>query len=81
MLNAGAEIIVNAANNYLSPGGGVCGAIFAKAGDSRLEEECKEYGNVETGSVSITNGFNIVSKYMIHAVCPRIYNNRNDWRE
>ena len=56
VLDADADIIVNAANNYLSSGGGVCGAIFAKAGDLELEAECKEYGFVPTGFAAITNG-------------------------
>ena len=81
VLDSGADIIVNAANNYLSSGGGVCGAIFAKAGEFELEEECKEYGFVPTGSAAITNGFNTGAKYIIHAVGPNIYLDRKDWQE
>ena len=73
VLDAGAEIIVNAANNYLSCGGGVCGAIFAKAGDLELEAECKEYGFVPTGSAAITSGLKTGAKYIIHAVGPNFY--------
>ena len=81
VLDAGADIIVNAANNYLSSGGGVCGAIFAKAGDVELEAECKEYGYVPTGSAAITNGLKTGAKYIIHAVGPSINIDKNDWQE
>ena len=81
VLDAGADIIVNAANNYLSSGGGVCGAIFAKAGDLELEAECKEYGFVQTGSAAITNCLKTGAKYIIHAVGPSIYIDRDDWQE
>ena len=81
VLDSNAEIIVNAANNYLSCGGGVCGAIFAKAGDLELEAECKEYGFIPTGSAAITNGLKTGAKYIIHAVGPNIYMDKNDWQE
>ena len=81
VLDAGSEIIVNAANNYLSCGGGVCGAIFAKAGDLELEAECKEYRYVQTGSVAVTNGLKTGAKYIIHAVGPNFYIDKYDWQE
>lgn len=81
VLEVDAEIIVNAANNYLSCGGGVCGAIFAKAGDVELEAECKELGYVPTGSVAVTNGLKTGAKYIVHAVGPSIYNDKEDWQE
>ena len=81
VLDAGSEIIVNAANNYLSCGGGVCGAIFAKAGDLELEKECREYGFVPTGMAAITYGLNTGAKYIIHAVGPSIYIDKEDWQE
>ena len=81
VLDAGADIIVNAANNNLSCGGGVCEAIFARAGDLELEAECKEYGYVPTGSAAITNGLKTGAKYIIHAVGPNIYIDKEDWQE
>lgn len=65
-----ADVIVNAANRNLSPGGGVCGAIFEKAGFDELAEACNEIGGCKTGSAVITSGFNLNAKYIIHAVGP-----------
>ncbi|MBE6510910.1 MAG: macro domain-containing protein [Methanobrevibacter millerae] len=64
------DAIVNAANSQLKEGGGVCGAIFRKAGPEKLQESCDEIGGCETGSAAITPGFNLKAKYVIHAVGP-----------
>lgn len=64
------DAIVNAANKYLQAGGGVCGAIFRAAGIYELQAECNKIGGCETGSAVITNGYNLPSKYVIHAVGP-----------
>ena len=64
------DAIVNAANSRLREGGGVCGAIFRKAGSSELTNACSEIGNCETGDAVITSGFNLLAKYIIHAVGP-----------
>jgi O-acetyl-ADP-ribose deacetylase (regulator of RNase III) len=63
------DVIVNAANKYLAPGGGVAGAIHKKAGP-KLYEECKKYAPIETGDVVITNGYNLPNPYVIHTVGP-----------
>ena len=75
-----ADIIVNAANNHLLPGGGVCEAIFEKAGEDKLFKECKEYGFVATGNVAVTEGYDTGAKIIIHAVGPSKYFNP-DWKE
>ena len=64
------DVIVNAANRNLSHGGGVCGAIFSRAGPHRLAKACSEIGGCETGSAVITQGFDLKAKYIIHAVSP-----------
>ena len=64
------DAIVNAANNRLLEGGGVCGAIFHDAGSVELTKACSEIGDCETGDAVITPGFNLQAKYIIHAVGP-----------
>lgn len=61
---------MNAANNRLLAGGGVCGAIFKKAGSDELAKACIEIGGCETGNAVITPGFNLPARYIIHAVGP-----------
>jgi len=72
ILSTKTDIIVNAANNQLQEGGGVCGVIFNAVGSSQLTKECKRIGYCKTGDAVITKGFN-VAKYIIHAVGPIWY--------
>lgn len=65
------DCVVNAANEGLWAGGGVCGAIFKEAGYEKLEKACQEIGYCRTGSAVITPGFDLKAKYIIHAVGPR----------
>lgn len=64
------DAIVNAANEGLWAGGGVCGAIFRAAGHAELQEACSKIGHCDTGSAVITPGFRLKAKYIIHAVGP-----------
>lgn len=65
-----ADAIVNAANSGLWAGGGVCGAIFRKAGAAELTAACNAIGHCDEGSAVITPGFGCPCKYIIHAVGP-----------
>ncbi len=61
--------IVNAANDRLAPGGGVCGAIHRAAG-RELARECAAIGHCPTGEARITGGYKLPAKHVIHAVGP-----------
>jgi O-acetyl-ADP-ribose deacetylase (regulator of RNase III) len=64
------DAIVNAANTDLAQGGGVCGAIFAVAGASKLQAACDKFAPIKTGEAVITPGFALPAKYVIHAAGP-----------
>ena len=64
------DAIVNAANEHLQAGGGVCGAIFSAAGYDELQAACDVIKHCDTGSAVITSGFDLKAKYIIHAVGP-----------
>ncbi|MBO6047342.1 MAG: macro domain-containing protein, partial [Erysipelotrichaceae bacterium] len=70
IVDAGTDCIVNAANEHLHGGSGVCGAIFKAAGWDQMQEACDKFGYCPTGSEITTPAFNINAKYVIHAVGP-----------
>jgi O-acetyl-ADP-ribose deacetylase (regulator of RNase III) len=63
------EAIVNAANEALAPGGGVCGAIHRAAGPE-LAEACRGLAPCPTGEARLTPGFALKAKWVVHAVGP-----------
>ena len=71
IVNYDCDAIVNSANIWLLGGSGVCGAIFRAAGKIELQAECDKIGGCKTGKAVITSGYNLKSKYIIHAVGPK----------
>ena len=65
-----ADVIVNAANERLAPGGGVCGALFSAAGFERMSAACEGIGFCPTGSAVSTPGFGLPCRWVVHAVGP-----------
>jgi O-acetyl-ADP-ribose deacetylase (regulator of RNase III) len=67
-----ADVVVNAANDGLWAGGGICGVIFAKAGMRELTEACSKYKTpLNDGDAVITPAFGLTNaKAIIHAVGP-----------
>jgi O-acetyl-ADP-ribose deacetylase len=63
------DAIVNAANEQLAPGGGVCGAI-RRAGGDEIFEEAARLGGCPTGDAKATGAGRLPARHVIHAVGP-----------
>lgn len=65
------DAIVNAANSSLAHGGGVAGAIVRKGGQV-IQQESNAIGYVAVGSAAATSAGKLPSRFVIHAVGPRM---------
>ena len=63
------DTIVNAANAWLAPGGGVAGAIHRAAGPG-LAEECRPLAPIRPGQAVITGAHRLPNKHVIHCLGP-----------
>ena len=63
------DVIVNAANENLSGGGGVDGAIHRAAGPELLAA-CRGIGLCPTGEARITPGFRLQARWVVHTPGP-----------
>src|SRR6185295_577802 len=63
------DAVVNAANTGLMPGTGVDGALRAAAGD-QLTRLTDTLAPIEEGAATITPGFNLPSRFIIHTAAP-----------
>jgi O-acetyl-ADP-ribose deacetylase (regulator of RNase III) len=63
------DAVVNAANERLARGAGVCGAIFAAAGPE-LDAACAAIGRCATGDAVVTPGFRLPARFIVHTVGP-----------
>lgn len=65
----GTDAVVNAANRFLAPEGGIDGNIRRRAGYTGTEET-EKIGGCPTGKACITGAGDLDAKYIIHAVGP-----------
>lgn len=69
----GADAVVLPANIGLIEGSGTSRAIYLKAGEEELKNECKKIPSKERyiGNAVPTKAFNLNAKYIIHAIVPK----------
>ena len=66
------DAIVNAANEQLALGGGVCGAIHTAGGPS-IAAECRRIQHCPTGGAVATTAGNLPARFVIDAVGPVLH--------
>lgn len=75
------EVVVNAANEHLSHGGGVAAAL-ARAGGSVVQHESDawvaKHGLVQQGTAAITSAGAMPASHIVHVVGPRYLEGRDN---
>ncbi|KAG8177680.1 hypothetical protein JTE90_021978 [Oedothorax gibbosus] len=63
------DAIVNSTDSMYSGGGGVDRAIHKAAGNA-FDYECKSFGQLNIGQATISGGYNLPAKFVIHTAVP-----------
>ena len=63
------DVVINAANARLGPGGGVAGALHRAAGPG-LARECAPLAPIRPGQAVITGAHDLPNRYVIHCLGP-----------
>jgi O-acetyl-ADP-ribose deacetylase len=63
------DVVVNAANAELMPGGGVAGAIHRAAGPE-LAEACRPLAPIRPGEAVVTDAFGLPNRHVVHCLGP-----------
>lgn len=73
--SSGMDAIVNATNEYMAYGSGICGAVYSAAGINELTNYCKENmpQRMAPEEVRITPGFGLGDMDIIHVLAPKYY--------
>ena len=75
------DVVVNTANEAPIYSSGVDTAIYKAAGEEKLLEARQKIGFMNEGEVAITDGFDLPTKYIIHAVSPYYYDGESGEEE
>src|ERR1051325_5443397 len=65
------DAIVNPTNPQLQHVGGI-GRVLVREGGEVIQRESAEIGSVPVGEAVVTTGGNLLCKFVIHAVAPRM---------
>jgi len=67
------DALVCPTNINLQMGYGVCATIFKAAGIQEMQSSCNKIAPIRIGDAVITDGFNLLAKYVIHTAVPKYY--------
>ena len=70
IVNMECDAIVNTANPYPQIGAGTDSAVYAAAGEKRLLAARQKIGEIAPGMATVTSGYALKARYIIHTVGP-----------